>query len=89
MTSSSDATTSAHACVDELSASGAAIAGHAPSTVLELGGATMIATATSVSRTATLDGLCHLVDDPGTHALSPDQAETMLTAPPGVEIHTS
>ncbi len=32
-------------------------------------------------------GLCYLVDHTGTHALTPEQAETMLAAPPGVEIY--
>jgi hypothetical protein len=32
-------------------------------------------------------GLCYLVDPTGTRALTPVQAETMLTAPPGVEIY--
>lgn len=32
-------------------------------------------------------GLCYLVDHTGTRALTPEQAETMLAAPPGVEIY--
>jgi hypothetical protein len=32
-------------------------------------------------------GLCYLVDRTGTHALTPEQAETMLSAPPGLEIY--
>jgi hypothetical protein len=32
-------------------------------------------------------GTCHLVDPTGTHPLDPDEAEIILTAPPGVDIY--